>query len=59
MENRHSEISESISRGPVRGAKHSLTGKEYVLQDFSEEEMAILLPVIDRIIKDLVNKVSN
>jgi len=57
IENRHSEIAESISRGPVRGAKHSLTGKEYVLQDFTVEELSVFGGVIDKIVKDIIDHV--
>src|SRR3989344_3257695 len=55
VDNRHSEIAVSISRGPVRVARHSLTGKDYVLQDFSDEELKVLGPVIDKIVGELIN----
>lgn len=56
IDNRHSETAESVSRGPVRGAKHSLTGgEEYVLQNFSDEERKVL----DRVIKEVVSKLDN
>ncbi len=35
------------------------SGEEYVLQNFKEDELEILSTVIDRIIKDLINKVTN
>lgn len=54
IENRHGEIAESISRGPVRGAKRSVTGKDYVLQDFSNEEQSILSKVLQKI-SDQIN----
>ena len=54
VDNRHSEIAESISRGPVRGARHSLTGKDYVLQDFTKEEIVRVQQTIDKVAKELI-----
>jgi len=54
VENRHSEITESISRGPVSRAKHWLSGGDYVLSDFTEEEKVILNGVIKQICNQLV-----
>lgn len=56
IENRHSEITENISRVPMRGVKGSLIeGEKYVLQEFTEEERAIL----DRVIKKVASKLDN
>jgi len=57
VDNRHSEAAESTPRGPVRGAMRSLTGKQYVLQDFSEEEKKILAGVIEKAVNELIRKV--
>lgn len=54
VDNRHSEIAESISRGPVRGLKNTLTGREYVLEDFTNEEKIILEKVIKQICNQLI-----
>lgn len=39
-----------------RNGDRKISGEEYVLQDFLDEEFELLNPVIDKIIKDLVKR---
>lgn len=41
----------------LRRPSKATEGKEYVLQDFTDEELAVLEGVIDKIVKDLINHV--
>jgi PTH1 family peptidyl-tRNA hydrolase len=56
IDNRHSEVVKNTSRGPVRCENRHLTGEEYVLQEFGEEEKTILNEAIKKVTEDLMKR---